>query len=238
MSLSYLDDPDPPDFDASRWRQVGARSRSIARRRRFRSGVGSAVVVVAIGLAAIWSVHPDGRSVVRVAISSTTSSTTSSSSPTSTTVLDPSDWVTVELEVDQTVVTAGQDVTGTMVFHNRRATPVRLSFGGCAAKWTVVVGAGTKNPGAAFGSDCQFPAAEKPLAPGVTRIPFRAPATYQACGGDASSAPGLPTCIGGHLPPLPAGRATLWFVTDGTIPHLVVPAAPIAVDIEQAAPPG
>jgi hypothetical protein len=193
------------------------------------------VIVVAIGLAAVWSVHPSGRAVVRVATPSTSlpapSSTTSS--PTPTTVLDSSDWVTVELEVDQTVVVAGEDVTGTMVFDNHLATPVRLTSGGCAAKWTVVVGAGNKNPGAAFAAECLLPGNATPLAPGTTRVPFRAPTTYQACGGDASSAPSLPTCVGGRMPLLPAGSATLWFATDGTVPHLDVPSGPIPIEIQE-----
>jgi hypothetical protein len=92
------------------------------------------------------------------------------------------------------------------------------------------VGEGDTNPGLAFSSDCPSPATGPVFAPGITRIPFRAATTYQGCGGEAT--PPIRSCLpDNHLPPLPAGEATVWFETDGTIPHLVVPTGPIAIQI-------
>jgi hypothetical protein len=215
-SFERLDDPQPPSLDDDRWQRIRSRSRVIARRRRVAwtmTGAAGVIVVilVAAGLVVVGRTHR-GDGVVTVGASSSTAASTAS------TTLDPSVWVTVAVEVDQAVVAQGQDVTGTVVFENHQSVRVALPDRARAASWQVVVGSGTVEPLVVWLDSAN----RLDLPPGTTRVPFRA-ITRQSFASCPSSALNCP-------PLFAAGPARVWFVTDGAVEHVAVP-APVAITI-------
>ncbi len=218
-SFEHLDDPQPPSLDDDRWERVRSRSHAIARRRRVTLRMVTSAAVIALvlgstGLALVGRNQP-GERVVTVGGSSTTEAVTTSST------LDPSVWVTVQVEVDDAVVNEGQNVTGTVVFDNHRSVRVALPDSVHAAAWQVAIGSGAVEP--VVGWLDSAPAANRlDLAPGITRVPFVAITRQQvaSCPNTALDCPAL----------LPAGAARAWFVVDGAIEHVAIP-APVAITI-------
>jgi hypothetical protein len=222
-SFEHLDDPQPPSLDDSRWQRIQNRSRELARRRRVARTTVSAAAVIAVvlgaaGLALVAHSQPGERVVTFGAPSTTDSSTPGSTAST----LDPSVWVTVKVEVDETVVEQGHNVTGTVVFDNHRPVRLALPDAADAAAWQVAIGSGAVEP--VVGWLDSAPAANRlDLPPGITRVPFVAITRQQVgtCPNTALDCPAL----------LPAGAARAWFVVDGPVPeHIVIP-APVAITI-------
>jgi hypothetical protein len=207
-TFEHLDDPHPPKLDDDGWRRVRDRSRVMTRRRRLALSVTSAlVIVVVVALAAVgWSVAADRRN-DRIATVGTSAAATTST---------PLVWVTVEVEVDHTVVNPGEYVTGTVFFHNHLSKRVSLPSARPAA-WQVVLGPGATEPAVAW---LDTPAAQRlDFPPGTTGIPFRAstrrPDNSCPRSSDALECSSL----------LPPGLARVLFVTDGAVEHLEVPSA-------------
>jgi hypothetical protein len=187
------------------------------------------VAIVAATLGVISTRHSQSADSVRPPASTTASSPTVAST-TTTTTLDPSIWVTVRLELDHTSVRQGDDVTGTIVFTNRTGHLVALTASAqpaCAAGWAVAVGDDAR-PDVAFTAQCiallpgKTPSATDPATfpPGVTREHFRASTRETPCLAPTGTG-NAPRCEADNLgPPMPAGPAKLWFVTDGDVAHL------------------
>jgi hypothetical protein len=91
--------------------------------------------------------------------------------------------VTARIALPATRLVAGTTVKGHFVLVNSGDRPVDLNHG-CAPKWEVVLGRGTRPPGVAFTLDCGV----EPFVvqPGTTRLPFelrvrrRKPGNYRA----------------------------------------------------------
>ena len=235
MSFEHLDDAMAPAPDDARWQRIGARARQ--RRRRTRLVVASASVltlVVAGTAVALAARSPEHR--VRVVSTPSSTGVARPSSSTSTTgaarPTDPNVWVTVELHLDATTVQQGDDVTGTVVFHNWTGHDVALSKQ-CDAPWAVAAGTGSARPEVLFRLACYPP---RRYAAGTTREAYTARTTYLRCTGRGGIG-AEPHCLAnGDLPRLPTGAAQVWFVTFGPVAHLQVP-APTPITIVAAGTP-
>jgi hypothetical protein len=193
-----------------------------------------AASVVAAGLlAACGSPHAQTSS------SGTSSSGTSSSgvptvSPAPTTatglVRAPS-GLTDRLVLQQTHVTAGTPIKGSLVVMYRGRAPINLTRG-CRPRYAVVVTNHRFPLDVAFSADCST--APFVIKPGETRLAVTVITTYDRCAQVASEVTSsMPACLRGRqiMPPLPPGRYEAVLVGDG----LPLPApAPIPVSLTAA----
>jgi hypothetical protein len=140
--------------------------------------------------------------------------------------------LTDRLALQQTHVTAGTSIKGTLIVTYRGHAPINLNHG-CRPAFAVVVANHRFPPSAAFAADCS--AAPFIIKPGVNRLPFTVQTRYQACTQAASQATrNLPACLDGRqlMPPLPVGRYEAVLDGDGRLP-LPAP-APVPVVLVSA----
>ena len=140
--------------------------------------------------------------------------------------------LTDRLALQQTHVTAGTSIKGTLIVTYRGHAPINLNHG-CTPAFAVVVANHRFPPSAAFAADCS--AAPFIIKPGVNRLPFTVQTRYQGCTQAASQATrNLPACLDGRqlMPPLPVGRYAAVLVGNGRLP-LPAP-APVPVVLVSA----
>ena len=185
-----------------------------------------AALVAAAGLlAACGSPHAQTSS------SGTSSSGMPTVSPVPTTatglVRAPS-GLTDRLVLQQTHVTAGTPIKGSLVVMYRGRAPINLNRG-CRPQYAVVVTNHRFPPDVPFPADCST--APFVIKPGENRLAVTVITTYRMCAQLASQATGsMPACLHGRqiMPPLPQGRYEAVLVGDG----LPLPApAPVPVSL-------
>jgi hypothetical protein len=139
--------------------------------------------------------------------------------------------LTDRLVLQQTHVTAGTPIKGTLVVTYRGRVPINLSHG-CRPSYTVVVTNHRLPPEVAFASDCHV--APFIIRPGQNRLAVTVLTTYLSCSQVASQATSRrPACLPGLqiMPPLPPGRYEAVLVGAG----LPLPApTPVPVSLAQA----
>ncbi|HVX20494.1 MAG TPA: hypothetical protein VHB02_04035 [Acidimicrobiales bacterium] len=111
------------------------------------------------------------------------------------------------LVLDDTTVTAGTAIHGTLVVVNQGKRPIDLTAG-CRPKYAVALEGPGYTPGPVFTTTCDT----RPFVfgPGTTRLPVAVQTTYLACSDtpEGSTPSGVLPCTGSGPPPLPAGRYT------------------------------
>jgi hypothetical protein len=153
-------------------------------------------------------------------------------SPAPTTGLVPAPrGLTDRLVLQQTHVTAGTPIRGTLVVTYRGHAPINLNRG-CRPRYAVVVTNHRYQPETAFPSDCGT--APFIIKPGVNRFAITVVTTYGSCSAAANQAASRsPACRHGRerMPPLPQGRYQAVLVGDGSLP-LPAP-VPVPVSLQR-----
>ena len=139
--------------------------------------------------------------------------------------------LTDRLVLQQTGVTVGTPIKGTLVVTYRGHAPINLNRG-CRPRYAVMVTNRRFPPKAAFPSDC----GTTPfiIKPGVNRLAITVVTTYGSCSEVASQATSRsPACLHGRqrMPPLPPGRYQAVLVGDGSLP-LPAP-VPVPVSLQR-----
>jgi hypothetical protein len=139
--------------------------------------------------------------------------------------------LTDRLVLQQTHVTAGTPIKGSLVVMYRGRAPINLNRG-CRPQYAVVVTNHRFPPDVASSADCST--APFVIKPGENRLAVTVITTYRMCAQVASQATSrTPACLHGRqiMPPLPPGRYEAVLVGDG----LPLPApAPIPVSLAAA----
>jgi len=150
----------------------------------------------------------------------------SPASTTATGLIRAPSGLTDRLVLQQTHVTAGTPIKGSLVVMYRGRAPINLNRG-CRPQYAVVITNHRFPPDVAFPADCS--AAPFVIKPGENRLAVTVITTYRMCAQVASQATSsMPACLHGHqiMPPLPPGRYEAVLVGDG----LPLPApAPIPI---------
>ena len=139
--------------------------------------------------------------------------------------------LTDRLVLQQTRVTAGAPIKGTLVVTYRGHAPINLNRG-CRPRYAVVVTNHRFPPEAAFPADCGT--GPFIIKPGVNRLAITVVTTYGSCSQVASQATSRsPACLHGRerMPPLPPGRYQAVLVGDGSLP-LPAP-VPVPVSLQR-----
>ena len=136
--------------------------------------------------------------------------------------------LTDRLVLQQTHVTAGTPIKGSLVVMYRGRAPINLNRG-CRPQYAVVVTNHRFPPDVASSADCST--APFVIKPGENRLAVTVITTYGMCAQVASQVTSnMPACLHGRqiMPPLPPGRYEAVLVGDG----LPLPApAPIPVSL-------
>jgi hypothetical protein len=201
-----------------------ARVRTVHRRRRAFVGATGLVVLAVAGISIALATRSSDSEPVRL---------------TPPTTVTGAGQVTAHLELSETTVVAGADITGTLVIENDTGAPFRFGEE-CGTQFAVVLrNDAIPNDAVLFSAICE---PVRAFAVGRTTLPFTVSGTYLGCAGD-SSEPFIPCPPGGGLPPLPAGDYEATFVaSDPTplrprpVPVTVVP-PPAETTTSTASPP-
>jgi len=139
--------------------------------------------------------------------------------------------LTDRLVLQQTRVTAGTPIKGTLLVTYRGHAPINLNRG-CRPHYAVVITNHRFPPEAAFPSDCQT--GPFIIKPGVNRLAITVVTTYGSCSQVANQETSRsPACPHGRerMPPLPPGRYQAVLVGDGSLP-LPAP-VPVPVSLQR-----
>ena len=187
-----------------------------------------AVLVAAAGLlAACGSPHAQTAS---PGASSSGVPTVSPASTTATGLIRAPSGLTDRLVLQQTHVTAGTPIKGSLVVMYRGRAPINLNRG-CRPQYAVVITNHRFPPDVAFPADCS--AAPFVIKPGENRLAVTVITTYRVCVQLASQATSaMPACLHGRqiMPPLPPGRYEAVLAGD----RLPLP-APVLIPVSLAA---
>ena len=168
------------------------------------------------------------RSDVILGASSSDVPTVSPAPTTATGLIRAPSGLTDRLVLQQTHVTAGTPIKGSLVVMYRGRAPINLNRG-CRPQYAVVVTNHRFPPDVASSADCST--APFVIKPGENRLAVTVITTYDRCAQLASQVTSrTPACLHGRqiMPPLPPGRYEAVLVGDG----LPLPApAPIPVSL-------
>ncbi len=230
MDLSHLDDTEPAPPTPEVRNAIIATAQKRARNKTRIVGATAATLAVAVVVAFIMT--PTVPGTVKFVpgpapTRPTTTATTTTHGPTTSTVPGPNIWLTATINVDTTTVRQGDNVTGTIVFHNYKPNTLNFANHGCLKKYAAVIATGTGAPNS-FAQTLECAPVRAPylagtpqldgtylqFRPGETRVAFAATTEQSLCVGKAgqSLGPILRCNADGSQPKLRTGRATLWLL--------------------------